>query len=188
MRIIFFDMEATGLWSENGHRLVEIAAIESINGHLTNTFFHSYLNPQRTMEDHIIDIHGLTNSFLSDKPLFQDIAHDFRDFVGNSQIYITCRIAPDGRAADISMTNYELQSNGIFQIPLCQWTNIRPWGEKLFGYEQASLDKMLDHYGIDRSERNEYHGALKDARLLATLFPFLKRDYSKLISTPNLTI
>lgn len=172
MRLIYFDMEATGLFED--HRLVEIALVETINLVPTGNDFHHYINPERSVPARATNIHGLTDAFLADKPRFNDIAQEMLHYIGNDTLIFTCRTASDSRIADIDMANNELASCGHAPIPRHQWHNIRPFGEDLFGVENATMDNMLDFYKIDRSERMvKGHGALRDARLLCALHPEL---------------
>lgn len=183
-RTIVLDLEMTGIYVGEGHRIVEVAALEMIGDRPTGRVFHSYVNPQRPVPPETTAIHGLTGEFLADKPVFPAIAHPLREFIGDSPIIITCRTDPGGYTGDIAFLNSEMENAGLPGFPENQWRNVRRWGEALFGDEGARLNNMLDHYGIDRKGRGGKtgHGALVDAELLARLYPFLKRDYQGLIN------
>jgi len=88
MKKIFLDTETTGLDPNQGHRIIEIAAVEMINRQLSNNQFHVYINPEREIDEAAQEVHGLTLDFLSDKALFQDIAQDFIDFIADSELII----------------------------------------------------------------------------------------------------
>ena len=110
--------------------------------------------------------------------MFAEIAQDIRDFIGKDTIIITCRHSPD-YTLDINFLTAELKAASVRQDILDnQWLNVRKWSEKMFGTDQAKLDLILDHYGVDRSTREQNgHGALLDAKLLATVYPKLLQDY-----------
>ena len=177
VRQIIFDLESTGLFIDKGDRMTEIGMVELIDGKPTGKTYHSYINPERDVPEFITKLTGLTEAFLSDKPTFDKIAKAVREFIGDAQIIITCRVK-EGYTLDIAMLNHELAKSGESKVPLEQWLNVRMWGEAMFGYDEAKLDKMLDRYKIDRSERdNKGHGALLDAELLAKVYPKLLADY-----------
>ena len=105
IRQVILDTETTGLESKQGHRIIEIGCVEIINRRKTDNSFHQYLNPAREIEDGAFDVHGLSNEFLTDKPLFADIAQDFIDFVRDSEVII--HNAPfDIAFIDADKTNY----------------------------------------------------------------------------------
>lgn len=179
MRAIILDIETTGLFVKEGHRITEIGMVEWKDGAPSGKTYHSYVNPERDVPEFITKLTGLTEKFLSDKPTFNMIARDIREFVGDAPVIITCR-TKDGYTLDIAFMNAELKKAGIDIIEDKQWLNVRRWGEEMFGHDQASLDKMLDRYKIDRSIRDKNgHGALLDAQLLAQVFPKLQADYKR---------
>ncbi|MGM0422233.1 MAG: exonuclease domain-containing protein [Pseudomonadota bacterium] len=180
MRSLVLDIETTGLFVKDGHRITEIGIVELWNNKPTGKTLHLYFNPERDVPPEITDLTGLTEEFLADKPKFNQHAEEIRDFIGDDPIIITCR-QHDDYTLDIAFLAAELEKSAVDRpIPDKQWQNVRPWSEKMFGYEGAKLDNVLDHYGVDRSERiNKGHSALLDALLLAKIYPRLLADYRK---------
>ena len=107
MRQIILDIETTGLYVNEGHRITEIGMVEMVDGKRTGKTYHSYVNPQRDVPEFITKLTGLTTKFLSDKPIFEKIAEDLRNFIGDAQVVITCR-SKDGYTLDIAFLNHEL--------------------------------------------------------------------------------
>ena len=181
-RSIVLDIETTGLYVNEGHRITEIGLIELIDDKPTGKTLHFYLNPERDIPEFITNLTGLTEEFLSDKPLFVEVAQEVRDFIADSPIIITCRHdEKTGYTLDIAFLSHEFEAAGITDaIPETQWINIRKWSEEMFGHDEAKLDKILDRYQIDRTERDENgHGALLDADLLAKAYPKVLADYTQ---------
>ena len=177
-RELVLDTESTGLLLADGHRLVEVALVEMINRKPTGRELHVLINPDRDIPAEVVKIHGINNEKVKDAPKFEDLAKEIRDFIGNDPVVITCRTNKDGYTLDIDMLNFELTKAGETEVPLAQWINVRRWSEAMFGDKAATLDKVLDRYGISRKERDENgHGALLDARLLAEAYPQLLKDY-----------
>jgi len=87
-RLIILDTETTGIDPKQGHRIVEIGCVEMIDRKLTGRKYHAYVNPQMVMEQEVINIHGLTNEFLADKPLFHQVVHEFMDFIRGTELVI----------------------------------------------------------------------------------------------------
>ena len=163
MREIVFDTETTGLDPAAGDRIVEIGCIELINRVATGSVFHSYFNPGRAMPAGAEMVHGLTDAFLADKPLFEDRAEELLAFLGDSHL------VAHNAVFDFAFLNAELglcrrtsvcQSRMIDTVALAK---VRHPGAKL------SLDALCSRYGIDRSHRTR-HGALLDAELLAQVY------------------
>lgn len=179
LREVVLDTESTGLLTADGHRLVEVTAVEMIDRKLTGREFHVILNPERDIPEETAKIHGITNAMVQDKPVFAAIAKDLKAFIGDDQIIITCRTYPDSGTLDINFLDMEMIRAGETPFKPEQWTNVRRWGEAMFGPDDATLDKMLDHYKIDRSERDKNgHSATLDSRLLAVIYPRLLADYA----------
>ncbi|MDD9900980.1 MAG: exonuclease domain-containing protein [Alphaproteobacteria bacterium] len=177
-REIVLDVETTGLELRDGHRVVEIAAVELRDGLPTGLEFHAYINPERDLDPEAEKVHGLTANFLSDKPRFSEIAAEFKKFVGDAPIVITCRGEKEGYVLDKAMVDFEMATAGLPYFAREQWVNVRSWSEEMFGDKGATLDKVADRYSVDRSVRDEKgHGALIDARILAEVYPRLKEDY-----------
>ena len=176
MRAVVLDIEATGLYIKEGHRILEVTCVEMIDGKLTGQQFHVLVNPGRDIPEETIKIHGITNEMVKDKPIFAAIARELREYIGDAQIIITCRTDPDGYTLDRDMLNMEMVKASQPPLKDDQWINIRRWSEAMFGHENAKLDKVLDHYKIDRSKRT-LHGATIDALLLAEVYPLILKDY-----------
>jgi DNA polymerase-3 subunit epsilon len=163
MREIIFDTETTGLDPKTGDRMVEIGCIEMVNRVATGRTFHAYFNPDRDMPAGAEAVHGLSITFLSDKPRFHEKAADLLEFVADSPL------VAHNAGFDFGFLNAELESCGL--EPVCRsrmidtiaLARVRHPGAKL------SLDALCTRYGIDRSHRTR-HGALLDAELLAQLY------------------
>ena len=180
-RTIVLDIETTGLHTKDGHRILEVTAVEMKGSMTTGREFHVIVNPERDIPPEVIKIHGITQEKVADKPFFASIAKELRDFIGNSPIIITCRTI-DGYTLDIEFLNMEMKNAGFPSFKDEQWVNVRRWSEVMFGNDKATLDKVLDRYRIDRSERDRNgHSATLDARLLAAVYPKLLEDYSKFV-------
>jgi DNA polymerase III epsilon subunit-like protein len=133
------------------------------------------------MDDVVINIHHITNEMAQKQPIFAAYAKELRDFIGDSQLVITCRTHNDV-TLDIAVLNMEMEKAGQAEIPADQWLNVRRWAEEMFGDREARLDAVLDRYGISRAQRDaEGHGALLDAQMLAAVYPKLLADYTKFI-------
>lgn len=177
-RELVLDTESTGLFIADGHRMVEIAIVEMVNRKPTGREFHALINPDRHIPAEVVKIHNIDDAAVADKPKFPDIAKALRAFIGDDPVIITCRTTND-YTLDVALLNHELEKSGEKPVPASQWINVRRWSEAMFGDKQATLDKVLDRYGISRKERDDNgHGALLDARLLAEAYPQLKRDYA----------
>jgi len=170
MRQIFLDTETTGLDPNQGHRIIEIAAVEMNNRQLTTNYYHSYLNPGRNIDPAAQEVHGITLDFLKDKPTFKDIAADFLNFIKDSEIII--HNAP----FDVGFLNMELgrisfdelvmHSVSIFDsLKLAK--EIRPG-------QRNNLDALCRSYNIDNTSRS-FHGALLDAQLLGDVYIAMTR-------------
>ena len=163
---------------EGVSRIVSIGLLEMVDGKLTGKSLYKVVNPEMTMSDFIISIHGITNEAAAKEPVFSAYAKEIRDFIGNSQVIITCRAPSDDFTLDIALLNMEMEKAGQPQIPADQWLNVRRWSEEMFGDKAAKLDAVLDHYGISREQRiDDGHGSLLDAQLLAEVYPKLRDDY-----------
>ena len=161
-REIVLDTETTGLSPAQGDRLVEIGCVELINHIPSGRNYHVYINPQRSMPEEAFRVHGLTEEFLKDKPLFGAVANDFRAFLGDAQLVI--HNAP----FDMGFLNAELSKVG--QPPLANKVldTVMLAREKHPG-ARVSLDALCKHYGIDNSRRT-LHGALLDSEILAEVY------------------
>lgn len=170
-RLIFLDTETTGLTPQDGHRIVEIAAIEYVHGRPSGKVFHTYLNPDREIDAGAQDVHGLTLEFLADKPRFEMIADNFIHFIAGANLVI------HNTPFDLSFLNSELDRAGQPAIhehcndildSLKIAKSIRPG-------KRNSLDALCLDYGVDISMRT-LHGALLDAELLAEVYCLMIQD------------
>lgn len=168
MRQIVFDLETTGFKFSEGHRIVEIGAIELINGAITGRNFHSYVNPERDMPDGAYRVHGLSSAFLSDKPVFSDpnVAPAFAEFLDDAEL-----IAHNGAGFDLPFLNAELDAIKLARIDPDRLTDTLLIARRKFPGAPASLDALCSRFGIDTKERErDGHGALLDSRLLAEVY------------------
>ncbi len=167
MREIVFDLETTGFRFDEGHRVVEIGAVEMVRGAITGRNFHTYVNPERDMPDGAFKVHGLSAEFLSDKPVFTDpsVARAFLDFVGDARL-----VAHNGVAFDLPFMNAELAAAGL-PVLENEIEDTLFIARRKFPGAPASLDALCGRFGIDLNERErEGHGALLDSKLLATVY------------------
>lgn len=163
MREVVFDTETTGLNPQNGDRLVEIGCIEMINRNETGQVFHAYFNPERSMPYEAQQVHGLSDAFLADKPLFEDKVEDLLDFLGDSPL------VAHNASFDFGFLNAELSACGRLQIPLSRMVDTLALSRTRHPGAKHSLDALCSRFGIDRSHR-VMHGALLDAQLLAQVY------------------
>lgn len=163
MREIVLDTETTGFDPTTGHRVVEIGCVELINHVRTGETFHVYLNPERDMPEEAFNVHGLSEEFLSDKPLFAEIAEAFCEFIGESRLVI------HNADFDMKFLNWELKAIGQPLLPKERALDTVAMARKRFPGSPASLDALCRRFGIDNSNR-EKHGALLDAELLSDVY------------------
>lgn len=167
MREIVFDLETTGFRFDEGHRIVEIGAVEMVRGALTGKNFHTYVNPKRDMPEGAYKVHGLSAEFLRDKPEFTDpaVASAFRDFVGDADL-----VAHNGISFDVPFMNAELKAANLPVLDN-EVTDTLHIARRKFPGSPASLDALCARFGIDLKERErEGHGALLDSKLLAEVY------------------
>ena len=165
-RQIVLDTETTGLDPAQGHRIIEIGCVELANRSLTGRHYHVYINPEREVEDSAIEVHGITNEFLADKPLFSAIAEDFLEFIRGAELII------HNAAFDVGFINHELNLWGSARervADLCQVTDTLTMARRKHPGQKNSLDALCKRYGIDNSQR-DLHGALLDAEILADVY------------------
>lgn len=163
MREIVLDTETTGLDPARGDRLVEIGCVEIVNRFLTGRVFHRYLNPQRPMSPDAFAVHGLSDAFLADKPVFKDVADEFLDFIGEDQLVI------HNASFDTGFLNHELKRLGKGPISSTRVVDTLMIARRRHPGQQNSLDALCARYGIDSSRRTK-HGALLDAEILAEVY------------------
>ena len=162
-REIALDTETTGLDPATGHRVVEIGCVEMVGRVRTGRHFHVYLNPERDMPAEAQRVHGLSEEFLADKPLFAEVAEDFLLFIGESPLVI------HNASFDMKFLNAELARIGIDAIPMERSLDTVKIARQKFPGSPASLDALCKRFQIDLGARN-LHGALLDAELLADMY------------------
>ena len=169
MRQVVLDTETTGLEPQQGHRIIEIGAVEILDRHLTGNRFHRYVNPERPIDDAAFEVHGLTLERLAKEPGFGDVALDFLDFVRGAEVLI--HNAP----FDVTFIDFEFDllpdTDGIPSSirDICQVTDTLDMARRRHPGQQNSLDALCRRYGVDNSQR-ELHGALLDAEILADVY------------------
>lgn len=164
MREIVLDTETTGFKANEGDRLVEIGCIELVNHIPTGRHYHVYINPERAMPEEAFKVHGLSDEFLKDKPLFAAVAQDFCDFIGEDPLVI------HNAQFDLSFLNAELaRLSGFPHIAMERAIDTVRLARQKFPGAQASLDALCKRFNIDNSARIK-HGALLDAELLAEVY------------------
>ncbi len=163
MREIVMDTETTGLDPRDGHRVVEIGAIELVNLLPTGRSYHQYINPERPMPKEAEQVHGLNDAFLADKPTFARIAPAFLEFIGEATLVI------HNASFDMAMLNAELARLEQPRLPMSRAVDTLEIARKRFPGAQASLDALCRRFGVDNSGR-EKHGALLDSELLAEVY------------------
>lgn len=163
MREIVLDTETTGFEPSEGHRIVEIGAVELFNHLPTGRTYHQYINPQRSMPKEAFDVHGLGDDFLRDKPVFKAVGQAFLDFVGDARLVI------HNAAFDMKFLNAELQWAGLPGLPFDRAIDTLMMARSRFPGSPASLDALCRRFGVDNSAR-EKHGALLDSEILAEVY------------------
>lgn len=162
-REIVLDTETTGLDPSNGDRLVEIGCVELMNHVPTGNHLQFYINPERPVPAEATAVHGLTDEFLADKPLFSQIYSQFLEFIGDARLVI------HNAEFDMKFINWELKNVGHAAIPWGQVTDTLQMARKKFPGSPANLDALCRRFGIDNSNRT-FHGALLDSELLAEVY------------------
>lgn len=177
MRQIVLDTETTGLEPAQGHRIIEIGCVELRNRRITGHDYHQYLQPDREIDQGAIEVHGITNEFLEDKPRFTDVVKDFVEYVRGAELVI--HNAP----FDVGFINHELAMLGK------EWGRIEDYcavidtltmARDLHPGQRNSLDALCKRYEVDNSAR-ELHGALLDARILADVYLVMTGGQASLV-------
>ncbi|WP_369800031.1 DNA polymerase III subunit epsilon [Wolbachia endosymbiont of Ctenocephalides felis wCfeT] len=163
MREIVLDTETTGLDITSGHRVIEIGCVELINRISTGKVFHRYLNPKRDVPYHSFKIHGISEKFLKDKPLFSEVAREFLEFISDDILVI------HNAEFDVKFLNMELGMLNLEQISPDRVLDTLPLARKKFIGSPASLNALCKRFDISLEDR-ELHGALIDAQLLAKVY------------------
>ncbi len=176
MRQIFLDTETTGLSAENGDRIIEIGCIEMLNRRLSGNNLHFYLNPERSSHPDAVRVHGLTDEFLADKPLFASVADELLSFLADAEIVI------HNAAFDVGFLNAELAR--LKRPPIArhvaQVTDSLLMAREMFPGKSNSLDALCKRLEVDNSNR-ALHGALLDAGLLAEVYIRMTRGQDSLV-------
>jgi DNA polymerase-3 subunit epsilon len=167
MRQIVLDTETTGIDPKQGHRIIEIGCVELVNRRYTGNTFHVYINPERLVEQEAIDVHGITNEYLVDKPVFKSIVNDFIAFIQGAQLVI--HNAP----FDVGFMDHEFAKiHGLAEYKtanMCTVLDTLDLARKMHPGQKNNLDALCKRYAIDNSHR-EKHGALLDAEILADVY------------------
>lgn len=175
MRQIILDTETTGLDPNQGHRIIEVAAVEMVNRRLTGNHLHRYVQPDREIDAGAMQVHGITPEFLQDKPRFADVAQEFVEFIQGAELII--HNAP----FDVGFLNMELRL--LEMAPLASWcdgvTDTLAMAKALHPGQRNNLDALCKRYGVDNAART-LHGALLDCELLAAVYLALTRGQESL--------
>ncbi|EKE84238.1 DNA polymerase III subunit epsilon [Idiomarina xiamenensis] len=176
MRQVVLDTETTGIDPKQGHRIIEIGCVELVNRRLTGNHYHVYINPERVVEQEAIEVHGITNEYLADKPVFAQIADDFLSFIQGAELVI--HNAP----FDVGFMEHEFQKlNPQFgQVAdYCSVLDTLQLARKKHPGQKNNLDALCRRYHVDNSSR-ELHGALLDAEILADVYLLMTGGQTKL--------
>lgn len=169
-RQIILDTETTGMNQDGknhyeGHKIIEIGAVEVINRRLTGNHFHVYINPHRLVDPEAFAVHGISDEFLKDKPVFKDVAHEFIQFIEGAELVI------HNASFDVGFMDYEFKLSGIDFVTAehCVITDSLAMARRIFPGKRNNLDVLCERYQIDNSHRT-LHGALLDAEILAEVY------------------
>jgi len=166
MRQIVLDTETTGLEPSEGHRIIEIGCVELIDRRITGNTYHQYIQPDREIDTGAVEVHGITNESLADKPRFADIAAEFLEFITGSELVI--HNAP----FDVGFIDHEfnmLATSPGTVVDHCKVLDTLTMARRMHPGQRNSLDALCKRYEIDNSQR-ELHGALLDAEILADVY------------------
>lgn len=176
-RQVVLDTETTGIDPLQGHKVIEIGCVELIDRKLTGRHYHQYINPNREVEQQAIEVHGITNEFLQDKPVFSQVAEEFLHFVRGAELII--HNAP----FDVGFINHEFsscsQSLGKIEEH-CGILDTLALARKKHPGQRNSLDALCSRYGVDNSQR-DLHGALLDSEILADVYLLLTGGQTNLL-------
>lgn len=180
MRQIFLDTETTGLSPESGDRVIEIGCVEMVNRRLSGRNLHFYLNPERPNSEDAVKVHGLTDEFLADKPLFAAVADELIEYVSGAEIII------HNAAFDVGFLNEELRRLGRpkFTEFVASVSDSLTMAREMFPGKSNSLDALCRRLEVDNSNRS-LHGALLDAGLLAEVYINMTRGQNSLVIDIN---
>ncbi len=181
MRQIVLDTETTGIDPKLGHKIIEIGCVELINRRLTGRHYHQYINPEREVEQGAIEVHGITNEFLADKPVFENIVEEFIEFVTGAELVI--HNAP----FDVGFIDHEfaLLNKHLGKInDRCKVLDTLTLARNKHPGQKNSLDALCKRYAVDNSQR-DLHGALLDAEILADVYLIMTGGQRKLALSAN---
>lgn len=177
MRQIVLDTETTGLEPSQGHKIIEIGCVEMINRKLTGRHYHQYIQPNRLVDEGAMAVHGITDEFLQDKPLFHQIAAEFLEFINGAQLII--HNAP----FDIGFINHEFAMLRPVIPPVTDYCGVIDtlvMARQKHPGQKNNLDALCKRYGVDNSQR-DLHGALLDAEILADVYLFMTGGQTNLM-------
>ncbi len=163
MREIVLDTETTGVEPNSGDRIVEIGCVELVNHCPSGRTFHVYINPERSMPVEAFNVHGLSEEFLSDKPVFAEVAQDFAEFIAGAKLVI------HNAAFDVGFINMEFKRLGLPPVEQALVVDTLSMARRKHPGASNSLDALCSRYGIDNSRRTK-HGALLDSEILAEVY------------------
>ena len=166
MRQIILDTETTGLEPSQGHRIIEIGCVELINRRLTGNNYHQYIQPDREIDEGALQVHGISNEFLANKPRFEDIADDLMNYLKGAELVI--HNAP----FDVGFLDHELKllNDGRGTIDdHCSVTDTLVMARKMHPGQKNNLDALCKRYDVNNTQR-ELHGALLDAEILSEVY------------------
>ena len=166
-RVICFDIETTGFDYMHGDRVIEIGAVEIVDGKITDNSFHEYINPEgKIIPPDTYMVHKISNAFLEDKPKMSEIAPRFLAYIGDSPV-----VAHNGLDFDFPFVNHELQKLNLNIIPREQQLDTLVIARnRVFGPKSYTLDALAKWYGISLTARADAHGALIDSEILAKVY------------------
>ena len=165
-RQIVLDTETTGLEPSQGHRIIEIGCVELVDRKLTGKYYHEYIQPEREIDQGALEVHGISNEFLADKPVFSHIVAEFLDFVSGAELII--HNAP----FDIGFLDHELMlaANKVKKMSkICSVVDSLVLARSKHPGQKNNLDALCKRYAVDNAKR-ELHGALLDAEILADVY------------------
>lgn len=177
MRQIVLDTETTGLEPSQGHRIIEIGCVELVNRKLTGRHYHQYIKPNRLVDEGAMEVHGITDEFLMDKPVFDQIASEFLTFIDGAQLII--HNAP----FDVGFINHEFGMLKPTFPPVadrCSIIDTLVMARQKHPGQKNNLDALCKRYGVDNSQR-DLHGALLDAEILADVYLFMTGGQTNLL-------
>lgn len=175
-RQIFLDTETTGLSPDSGDRIIEIGCVEMVNRRLTGRHLHYYINPERPNSEDAVKVHGLTDEFLADKPVFASLADDILDYCQGAEIII------HNAAFDLGFLDAELArlGKGKFRDHVAGVIDSLLMAREMFPGKSNSLDALCRRLEVDNTHRT-LHGALMDAELLAEVYINMTRGQDALL-------